>query len=232
VTGRGLLRYIEDLLRGNRPRPFRAEQTDVAELRTAIELRAARPGSGVPREEFVTQLQQRLATELADTPTWGATRIVGTRRQFGKGAAIAAAAAAVGAVVDHTLTAGRSDAGPETGHEANTLTPTAGDWRTVAASEQLPDGAVRAFDLGTIVGFVHRTDGVARAVSGSCTHQGCRLLLDATTRRLDCPCHTTVFAVTGEPLTHQLPIIPPPLPQLVTREVNGAVQVYAPPAST
>ena len=232
MTGRGLRRYIEDLLRGHRPRPFRAEQADVAELRTAIELRAARPGDGAPREEFVNQLWQRLASEHADTPTSEPIRIVGSRRQFAKVAAIAAGAAAVGAVADHTLTAGRNDARPETGHAANTLTPTTGDWRTVAASEELPDGAVRAFDLGTIVGFVHRADGVARAVSGSCTHQGCRLLLDATTGRLDCPCHTTVFAVTGEPLTHQLPVTPPPLPQLVTREVDGEVQVYAPPAST
>ena len=80
-----------------------------------------------------------------------------------------------------------------------------------------------------MVGFVQRTDGVVRAVSGTCTHQGCRLLLDAAARRLNCPCHLTAFAVTGQLLTHQLPIAPDPLPQIATREVDGAVQVYAPP---
>ena len=232
MIGRGLRRYIDDLLRGDRPRRFRAAPTDIGELRTAIELRAAGLGSGAPREDFVAELHRRLAAELDDAQPGWAGHVVDRRRLLAQGAGIAAAAAVVGAVVDHTLIAGRDTVGPETPQVADTLTPTAGDWRTVAASEQLPDGAVRAFDFGTIVGFVQRTDGVVRAVSGSCTHQGCRLLLDATTRRLDCPCHTTVFAVTGELLTHQLPVAPPPLPQLTTRETNGAVQVYAPRTST
>ena len=58
-------------------------------------------------------------------------------------------------------------------------------------------------------------------------HQGCRLCLDAA-RNLDCPCHTTVFALSGELVTHQLPLAPPPLPRFATREMDGAVQVYAP----
>jgi hypothetical protein len=107
VNGRGSRRFVEDLLRGKRPRRFPAEQTDIAELRTAIGLRAARPGSGSPRDEFVTDLHGQQAAPAQDT-----------------------------------------------------LTPTAGDWRTVAASEELPDGAVRAFDLTSLVGFVERTAGV------------------------------------------------------------------------
>jgi hypothetical protein len=42
------------------------------------------------------------------------------------------------------------------------------------------------------------------------------------------PCHTTVFALSGELVTHQLPLAPPPLPQFTAREVDGDVQVYAP----
>ena len=86
---------------------------------------------------------------------------------------------------------------------------------------------MRAFDLGAVVGFVARTDGVVGAVSGTCTHQGCRLTLDAPSRQLDCPCHMTVFAVDGELVKHQLPEPPAPLPQIETREVDGAVQVYS-----
>ena len=74
---------------------------------------------------------------------------------------------------------------------------------------------------------MHRVDGVVRAVSASCTHQGCRLALDAA-RNLDCPCHTTVFALSGELIRHQLPVAPRPLPTFATREADGAVQVYAP----
>jgi nitrite reductase/ring-hydroxylating ferredoxin subunit len=137
-------------------------------------------------------------------------------------------------VVDRTLIVGDGGAGDgeQAAETAQTLTPSVGDWRTIAASEELPDGAVRAFDLTSLVGFVQRTDGVAQAVSGTCTHQGCRLLLDAASRRLNCPCHRTAIAVDGQLLTHELPVAPAPLPHIATREVNGAVQVYAPPPAT
>ena len=105
VNGRASRRFVEDLLHGRRPHRFPAEEADVAELRTAIGLRAARPGSGAPREEFVTDLHRRLTAELADTdPEDGPARVVGcTRRRFVQGAAVAAAAAAVGVVVDRTV---------------------------------------------------------------------------------------------------------------------------------
>ena len=179
-----------------------------------------------PRAEFVDALQQRLAADLDDPPgldlpqlrtaAWG----LGRRGLLVGGAAVAAASAAVGVLVDRTLLQVRGGEAPET------LTPTSGDWRTVVAGDQLPEGGVHAFDLGAVVGFVARTDGVAAAVSGICTHQGCRLLLDAPSRQLDCPCHRTVFAVTGELVAHQLPVPPAPLPHIATREVDGAVQVY------
>jgi nitrite reductase/ring-hydroxylating ferredoxin subunit len=239
MSGRQVRRFVEDLLRGKRPKSFRAKEADLAELRTAITLRAARPGSGAPSAEFVTKLHERLSaehaeTERADAEHVGAKPALGqavhdTRRRFLQGAAIAAAAAAIGAWLDHIFTR-HSPAEPGTQPTAGTLTPTPGAWRTVAASTDLPEGGVRAFDLGTVVGFVQRTGGLVHAVSGTCTHQGCRLLLDMASRRLDCPCHNTAFAVTGELVTHQLPVAPPPLPQFATREVNGAVQVFAPPA--
>ncbi len=232
MTGRGARRFIEDLLSGRRPRAFPADEADVEDLRTAITLRAARPGSGAPREEFVTELHRRLAAEQGE-PEGGQVRTIGgTRRRFVQGAAIAAAAAAVGVAVDRTLITGGQDGagdGRQEAAAAQTLTPSVGDWRTVAASEELPDGAVRAFDLTSVVGFVQRTDGVVLAVSGTCTHLGCRLMLDAASRRLNCPCHRTAFAVDGKLLTHELPVAPAPLPHIATREVNGAVQVYAPP---
>jgi Rieske Fe-S protein len=235
MTGRGARRFIEDLLAGRRPRGFSVEEAEVDELRTAITLRTARPGSGAPREEFVTELHRRLAAEQADLESADrpVPMIRGTRRRFVQGAAVAAAAAAVGVAVDRTLvTKGNNSSAGEQQQAAPvgaTLTPRVGDWQTVAASEELPEGAVRAFDLTSIVGFVQRTDSVVQAVSGTCTHQGCRLVLDAASRRLNCPCHLTAFAPDGELLTHALPVAPAPLPRIATREVNGTVQVYAPP---
>src|SRR2546423_15702136 len=67
MTTRRLRRYVEDLLRGRRPRPFPADDDEAADVRAAIALRAARPGSGAPSEEFVTGLHRRLAAEIAST---------------------------------------------------------------------------------------------------------------------------------------------------------------------
>jgi nitrite reductase/ring-hydroxylating ferredoxin subunit len=247
VTGRGLRRHLDDLLTGRRPRPFRPTPSEADELRVAIELSAARPGADEPRAGFVDELHARLAAELdaaevesatdaspgaaalALVPTPGDAgseqpRFLGRRRLLVQGAGLAAASAAVGAAVGHALT------GPEEAPDGSrTITPTDGVWQTVAATTELPEGAVRAFDLGAVAGFVHRVDGVVRAVSASCTHQGCRLALDAA-RNLDCPCHTTVFALSGDQIRHQLPVAPRPLPTFATREADGAVQVYAPRA--
>ena len=61
---RGLTRYVEDLIRSRRPRRFAADEDSADLARTAITLRAARPGGEAPREEFVLALRKRLAREL------------------------------------------------------------------------------------------------------------------------------------------------------------------------
>jgi len=238
VSERGVRRFVADLLRGRRPRRFRVEDGEVDELRTAIMLRAARSGSGAPREEFVTDLHRRLAAELArdehsQSPQPSArpgVQIDHSRRRLVQAASIAAGAAAIGAGADHVLT---QRTGPTTGADGDqTLRPNTGQWRTVAASGDLPDGGVQGFDLGTVIGFVARSGGQLGAVSGVCTHLGCRLALDAAARRLDCPCHNASFALGGQLLRHQLPAAPPPLPHLQVREVDGTVQIFAPPGPT
>ncbi len=240
----GARRFVADLLAGRRPRSFRAQDTDVAELRAAIMLRAAQPGSAAPRAEFVTDLHQRLAGELAaeqtqaPQPAAPSGRVVdGTRRRLVAATSIAAAAAAVGAVADHTLTSrnpaqsnsAQSNSAQRSPGGQQTLIPNTGEWRTVSTSANLTEGGVQGFDLGTVVGFVARTDGALRAVSGVCTHLGCRLALNAPAQRLDCPCHNTSFALNGQLLRYQLAVPPPALPQLEVREAQGMVQVYTPP---
>jgi nitrite reductase/ring-hydroxylating ferredoxin subunit len=232
VSARGARRFVADLLRGRRPRSFRADDADVAPLRAAITLRSAQPGSATPSEEFVTDLHQRLAVELgsqqSEVPRPQPAPVVdGTRRRLVAATSIAAAAAAVGAVVDHTVIS-RGPAHTGAGGD-QTLVPTTGAWRTVSASADLAEGGVQGFDLGTVIGFVARTGGQLRAVSGVCTHLGCRLALDPVARRLDCPCHRTSFALNGELLRYQLPVPPAALPLFEVREVHGEVQVYAPP---
>ena len=121
--------------------------------------------------------------------------------------------------------AAQPEAAP-TGQEK--LTPYAGEWRTVGASADVPAGGALPFDLGTVNGFVHRSPDGLEAVSGICTHQGCKLSLDAPDQRLRCPCHLTSFTLDGTTATHQLPVAPPPLPKFRAREVNGRIEVFAP----
>jgi nitrite reductase/ring-hydroxylating ferredoxin subunit len=223
MNARGLRRYIDDLLRGRRPKPFVPDDFEAAQIRTAIELRAARPDGDAPSEEFLTDLHRRLAEQMAGTPQ-PAPRPNTTRRQVIVGAS-AAAAAAVAAVSVDRLVIGNPAEAPVAGGE---LTPNNGRWTRVAASSDVPDGRMHPFDLGTVSGFVRRVDGKPEAVSGVCTHQGCKLWFDAPDDRLRCPCHSTSFSPTGQVLTHQLPIAPKPLPTLMVREVDGVIEVFAP----
>jgi Rieske Fe-S protein len=201
---------------------------EAAQIRTAIDLRAARPDGDAPSEEFLADLHRRLAEQMTGTPSTPSPKQSSTRRQVIVGTS-AAAAAAVGAVsVDRLVAVNRPAESPAADGK---LTPNNGRWVRVAASSEVPDARMHPFDLGTVSGFVRRVDGKVEAVSGVCTHQGCRLWFDAPEDRLRCPCHTTSFAPSGQVLSHQLPIAPKPLPTLMVREADGVIEVFAPTES-
>ena len=226
---RGLRRYVDDLLGGRRPRPFRPDDFEAAQVRTAIDLRAARMGSDAPRQEFLSDLHRRLSAQVeGDKPTVAEASkpAAATRRGVIVGPSAAAVAAVAAVAVDRlVIRAQDHDAVPARG----ALTPNDGSWQAVAASSDvLADGVMHPFELATITGFVRRVDGRPEAVSGVCTHQGCRLWFDKPDDRLRCPCHSTSFSPAGQVLTHQMPIPPAPLPQLRVREVNGVIEVFAP----
>jgi len=226
VTRRRLAAFVEALLGNRRPQPFAAESDEVDAMRAAIELRAAQPGASLPRGEFVAELHHRLAEELdrsapaeADA---GGRRL--SRRGVLTGSAAAAAAAVLGAVVDHELVSSPSPSAAE-----KELVAHSGAWTPVAASAEVAEGQVVRFTTNSVVGFVTRSSEQLGAVSGVCTHQGCLLILDQAARRLDCPCHRSSFATTGEVLSHELPQPLPPLPRLPVRERDGRIEVYLPP---
>ncbi|MFZ1161586.1 Rieske (2Fe-2S) protein [Mycobacterium sp.] len=230
MNARGLRRYIDDLLRGRRPKPFRPGDFEAAQIRTAIDLQAARLGSDAPRQEFLTDLHRRLA-EQQDGTADRAPKSTATRRNVIVGTSAAAAAAVAAVSIDRALIDGAqvADGGNSGSRE---LTPSSGRWVPVAASADVPDGFMRPFDVGAVIGFVRRVDGKPEAVSGVCTHQGCRLWFDAPDDRLRCPCHSTSFSPVGQVLTHQLPIAPKPLPTLMVREQGGAIEVFVPAPPT
>jgi cytochrome b6-f complex iron-sulfur subunit len=229
MNPRGLRRYIDDLLRGRRPKPFHPDDFEAAQIRTAIDLQAARLGSDAPRQEFLTDLRSRLAAQhnSAERP---APQPSATRRNVIVGTSAAAAAAVAAVSIDRALV-DRDQGSDSDNVRSGQLEPDNGRWMRVASSAELTDGVVRPFDLGAVIGFVRRVDGKPEAVSGVCTHQGCRLWFDAPDDRLRCPCHSTSFSPAGRVLTHQLPIAPKPLPTLMVREQGGVIEVFIPARS-
>jgi cytochrome b6-f complex iron-sulfur subunit len=231
MNERGLRRYLDALMRNRKPKGFVPDDFEAAQMRTAIDLQAARPGADEPRPEFLADLHSRLAAQLDDEsgaappPTW----LHANRRQVIVGTSAAATAAVAAVAVDRLLM--RGDQGDDV-QVAQDLVPTEGAWQRVAASADVTEGGMHPFDLGSVVGFVRRVDGRAEGVSGICTHQGCRLWFDGPDDRLRCPCHSTSFSKEGQVLTHQLPISPKPLPKLEVREMNGVVEVLAPASRT
>jgi cytochrome b6-f complex iron-sulfur subunit len=223
MNTRALRRYIDDLLRGRRPKAFRPDEFEAAQIRTAIDLQAARQDSDVPREEFLADLHRRLAAQQdgAEPPIPNSHA---NRRNVIVGTSAAAAAAVAAVSIDRALMGGQAADGISSAPQE--LTPTVGSWRRVAASADVTEGGMRSFDVGSVIGFVRRVDGKVEAVSGVCTHQGCRLWFDAPDNRLRCPCHSTSFNPAGQVLTHQLPIAPKPLPALMVREQDGAIEVF------
>lgn len=228
MNARGLRRYVDDLLRERRPRPFAPDDFEAAQLRTAIELRAARGGDEAPRPEFLSDLHWRIGEQMSGAPTETAPRRASTRRQVIVGTSAAATAAVAAVSLDRAVIAGQHRQPRAPDNAAGRLTPNEGSWQRVASSSDVPDGVMHAFDLGSVTGFVRRVDGKVQAISGVCTHQGCKLWFDAPDDTLRCPCHTTSFSPDGQVLTHQLPIAPKPLPELMVREADGVIEVFAP----
>lgn len=230
MNARDRARFVDDLLGGRRPRPFAPDDFEAAQIRTAIELQAARPGADAPRPEFLSDLHRRLAAQMdgAQPPAPAAGRTGATRRQVIVGTSAAAAAAVTAVTADRLLfsaATGETAASPPTSSE---LTPNDGTWQVVASSTDVSETGMHRFELGSVSGFVRRVDGRPEAVSGVCTHQGCKLWFDQPDNRLRCPCHTTSFSPSGEVLSYQLAVSPAPLPKIQVRERDGAIEVFAP----
>ena len=62
MSGRG---FVESLLHDQSPAGFSPDGDDVAVIRTAIELRAARPGSGELTDDALSALRDRVADRVA-----------------------------------------------------------------------------------------------------------------------------------------------------------------------
>jgi hypothetical protein len=68
MSNRRLSNFLDALAAGRRPKRFRAQPQDAELARTAITLRAARPGEAAPSEAFVESLFKQLSEEATPQP--------------------------------------------------------------------------------------------------------------------------------------------------------------------
>lgn len=111
MTKRRLQSHIDALADGKRPDSFDAEPEDVAVLRTAINLRSARPGDMLPDDEFVDRLHEELAAQ-ADPRVVPMTRPARARRRRTAIAAVAAGLVLVGGTAAVTETVDQGTVSP------------------------------------------------------------------------------------------------------------------------
>ena len=90
-------------------------------------------------------------------------------------------------------------------------------------------GPVERFDPGSVTAFpegrfylARLEDGGFLALYRKCTHLGCTVPWSETEGRFVCPCHASVFDITGEVLS---PPAPRPLDLFAVRIENGIVKV-------
>jgi nitrite reductase/ring-hydroxylating ferredoxin subunit len=208
-----------DALLADRAPHWRSVDAEADTLGMAIALAAARPGATVVRPRFVSDLRRCLAQQLDATDCRESHPAMGRRRVL-KVVGVAAAAAVGGGVVE------RVGSRPQRGRSDKANVAADGAWQTVATSSELDDLGVLRFATPATVGFLTRSGGVLRAVSGVCTHQGCLLEYREGDQELACPCHRATFALTGDVRAHDVVGLLPPLPQLPVREQDGRIEVY------
>jgi nitrite reductase/ring-hydroxylating ferredoxin subunit len=206
--------FVDDLIHNRRPRRFEASSEDVQALQGAALMRSAQPGADLPDSDFIERLGRQLRSQI-DPPR---VQQLVSRRVLLRTAGLTAAAGVAGAVIERTI------AEQPLGQQA-TLTPDHGTWRAVAAVADVPAGQAVRFSSGPVEGVVVNDGGTMKAVSAVCTHQGCLLLLDAAAHRLRCPCHPTVFSVSGKLVSYSLPTPPANLPLLQARVRDGQIEV-------
>jgi cytochrome b6-f complex iron-sulfur subunit len=214
-------KFVEDLLLGRRPRRFTASRDEAEAMAAAAGLVAARAGADLPDKAALDRIHQRLSRRLDESP-----RVEGrfTRRAWLQTFGTAAAAAVVGVALDEVLTRQGSTVPVATG--PTVLTPDGGQWRAVAAVTQLPEGHAILVSTGSVDAVVVNDGGQISALSGICTHLGCRLQPDEADKRLSCPCHQTAFSWSGKVLYYRLKAAPPDLPSIQSRVRDGQIELF------
>lgn len=178
---------------------------------------SARVGADLPDKAALDRIHSRLAAALDESPALDRHF---TRRMLLRTFGTAAAAMVIGVGLDEVVTRQGKSPAEGGGGGSTVLMPDAGAWRPVASVTALPPGHAMTVSTGAIDAVIVNDGGAISAVSGICTHLGCKLQPDDAGRKLDCPCHQTAFGWSGKVLYYRLKAEPASLPQIPSR-VNG-----------
>jgi cytochrome b6-f complex iron-sulfur subunit len=215
--------FVDDLLHRRRPRRFKASPEEAEAMTAAAGLAAARVGADLPDKAALDRIHKRLSATLDESPA-SERRL--SRRDWLRAAGTAAAAVVVGVALDQVVTHQQQSGGPGTEPGSATLLPDGGSWRPVAALSAVPVGHALPVSTATLDAIIVNDGGNISAVSGVCTHLGCKLQPDDTNRKLNCPCHQTAFSWSGKVLYYRLKASPANLPLIQSRVNNGAIELY------
>jgi len=216
-------RFVDDLLHGRRPRRFTASPEELDAMSAAAGLASARAGADIPDQAALDRIHRKLSAALDERPT---VELGLTRRTWLRTMGTAAAALVVGAGLEGIVTnQGKSGSAPP-GGGPNVLMPDNGTWRPVAAVTQLPPGHAMPVSTGAVDAVIVNDGGTISAVSGICTHLGCRLQPDDASKKLSCPCHQTAFSWSGKVLYYRLKSAPANLPQIPSRLNEGQIELF------
>ena len=213
-------RFVDELLHGRRPHRFEATQEEAEAMTAAVSLSAARVGADVPDKAALDRIHQRLADALNESEVVD-RRL--SRRAWLRTAGAAAAAVVVGVGLDEVVR-NRQESGRAGG--SATLLPDNGSWQPVAAVNEIPTGHAMQVSTASLDAVIINDGGTITAVSGVCTHLGCKLQPDDANRKLNCPCHQTAFSWSGKVLYYRLKAAPANLPQIPSRVNKGQVELY------
>ena len=217
-------RYVDDLLHGRRPRRFSASSEEVEAMTAAAGMASGRVGADLPSKAALDRIHGRLAAAMDESPALDRHM---TRRVLLRTFGTAAAAMVIGVGLDEVATRqGKAPAGTGGGGGQTVLMPDSGAWRPVASVTQLPAGHAMTVSTGAVDAVIVNDGGAISAVSGTCTHLGCRLQPDDDNRKLNCPCHQTAFSWSGKVLYYRLKAAPPSLPRIPVRVNDGQIELY------
>ena len=217
-------RFVDDLVHGRRPRRFNATEEEGEAMKAAAGLASARVGADLPDKAALDRIHSKLSAALDESPVMD-RRL--TRRAMLRTFGAAAAAVVVGVGLDEVATHQGSSPAPGGGGGAQAvLMPDRGTWRPVAAVTEIPAGHAMTVSTGSVDAVVINDGGTISAVSGICTHLGCKLQPDIASKKLNCPCHQTAFGWNGKVLYYRLKTAPATLPQIPSRVNDGQIEIF------